>query len=216
MPGECPPVKRRHKARFAVLELDSQQLGKEMVEAIPLASIVERQEEEVRSRERGQQFAGAFLFDHRITQRAAQPFEDRGTKHQGLHRRVVCFEHLVDEEIDDIAVPAPEPAHERLTVLRLPGARALRGRARPASPRFARRDRSTYSGSSPSSRRSFRSTSASAGVKPSHPLAPRAAPRARGAPPTGAPARCAWRPRAGTSTGRGRRTTPRCRARCRS
>jgi hypothetical protein len=50
-----------------MLELDPQELGEEMVEAVPLAEIVERQEEQVRSRERGQPPVGAFLFDHRVT-----------------------------------------------------------------------------------------------------------------------------------------------------
>ena len=29
----------------------------------------------------------------------------------------MCFEHLVDEEIDDVAAPAAEPAHERVTIV---------------------------------------------------------------------------------------------------
>ena len=65
-------------------------------------------------------FVGAFLFDHGVTQRAAQPSEDRGTKHEGLHRGIVCFEHLVDEEIDDVAAPAAEPAHERVSIVDCP------------------------------------------------------------------------------------------------
>ena len=67
MPGKGPAVKRRREAGLAVLELDPQELGEEMVEAVPLAEIVERQEEQVRSRERGQPPVGAFLFDHRVT-----------------------------------------------------------------------------------------------------------------------------------------------------
>ena len=55
MPRERAAVKRRREARLAMLELDAQQLREEVMEAVPLASIVERQEEQVRARERGQQ-----------------------------------------------------------------------------------------------------------------------------------------------------------------
>ena len=32
----------------------------------------------------------------------------------------MCFEHLVDQEVDDVAAPAAEPAHERMTIVRRP------------------------------------------------------------------------------------------------
>ena len=32
----------------------------------------------------------------------------------------MCFEHLVDEEIDDVAAPAAEPAHERVSIVGCP------------------------------------------------------------------------------------------------
>ena len=87
------------------------------MEAIPLARVVERQEEQVRAGERVEQLRGAFLFEQRVAQRAAQAIEDRGTEHELLRRRIVCLEHLVDEEVDDVAVPAAESAHQRAPVV---------------------------------------------------------------------------------------------------
>ena len=107
MPGECATVERRREAWLAVLEFDAQQLREQVVEAVPLALIVERQEKQIRPRERGQPLVGPFLFDHRVAQRAGQPFEDRGTQHEGLRLWIVCFEHLVDEEVDDERLPPP-------------------------------------------------------------------------------------------------------------
>src|SRR6185312_9963846 len=40
MPGKRPQVERGGQTRVAVLELDPQQLGEEMVEAVPLAPVV--------------------------------------------------------------------------------------------------------------------------------------------------------------------------------
>ena len=117
MPGKCAAVKHRRKAGLAVLELDAQQAREEVMEAVPLATIVERQEEQVRAGERVQQLVGTLLFEHRVTQRAAQPFENRGAKHERLHRGVVCFEHLVDEEVDHVAALGPEPGHEAGPIL---------------------------------------------------------------------------------------------------
>jgi hypothetical protein len=47
-------VEHRCQARLPALELDSKQLREEVVEAVPLSSIVERDEEEIRTRERGE------------------------------------------------------------------------------------------------------------------------------------------------------------------
>src|SRR5262249_3950735 len=99
------------------LELDAHELGKEVVEAVPLASVVEGHEEQVRARERVEEPARALLLEHRVAQWAGQPLEDRATKHERLRRGIVCFEHLVHEEIDHVTAAAAERAREGAPVL---------------------------------------------------------------------------------------------------
>jgi hypothetical protein len=47
MPGRGPPVQGRHQRRLAGGELQAEQLGEQVVVAIPLASVVERHQEQV-------------------------------------------------------------------------------------------------------------------------------------------------------------------------
>src|SRR5262249_21260023 len=120
VPGVCPAMQRRSEARLAMLELDAQELAEEMVEAVPLIPVVERNEEQIRSRQRAQLVAGALLLEHRVTERARKPLEDRRTEHQRLQRRIVSFEHLVDEEVDDVPARATEPADEGVPIVGAP------------------------------------------------------------------------------------------------
>src|SRR6476620_9383063 len=110
VPGECPAVKRGGEAGLAVLELDAQQLREEMVEAVPLAAVVERHYEEVRARELVEERAGALLLEHGIAEATAHALEDRRAEHERLHRGVVCLQHVADEEIDPVTAPATESA----------------------------------------------------------------------------------------------------------
>jgi hypothetical protein len=86
------------------------------MEAIPLARVVERQEEQVGAGERVQQLRGAALFEQRVAQRTAEALEDRRAEHQLLRRQIVCLEYLVDEEVDDVAVSGAESPHQRRPV----------------------------------------------------------------------------------------------------
>src|SRR5262245_25965582 len=54
-PDICAPVQRLRNAGLAMLELDAQQLREELMEAVPLAVLVQRQQEEIRLRQLPQQ-----------------------------------------------------------------------------------------------------------------------------------------------------------------
>src|SRR5262249_38702242 len=118
MPCTCPAMQGRRDARLTVLELVAEERREKMMEAIPLASIVERHQEQVHTREVGEQLVRALLFEHRVAQRPTKLFEDRRPQHQGLTRWIVRVEDLVDEEVDNMAVLAPKLAHAGLSIVR--------------------------------------------------------------------------------------------------
>ena len=132
VPLERAPVQLRHEVGLAPLELDAQDLREQVVEAVPLRAVVEREEEQVRPRERLQGACRSRLSEDRAAQRCAEPFEHRGAEHERLQLRVVGGEHLAGEEVDDMGARAVERADERALVL---GARQReRGEVDPGGP----------------------------------------------------------------------------------
>jgi hypothetical protein len=77
VPGEGPPMQGPRKSRLTMLELDSEQLREEVMEAVPRAAVVEWDQEEIRPRKLVEQPSGAVLFEHRVAQRATEALQDR-------------------------------------------------------------------------------------------------------------------------------------------
>ena len=94
MPGVRAAVQRRGQPRLAPLELHPEQLGEQVVEAVPPALVVERDQEQVAPRQRVEHRGRALLLQHGIAQGAGQPLENRRAEHQRLHRRVMRLEYL--------------------------------------------------------------------------------------------------------------------------
>src|SRR5262245_24629738 len=112
MPPVGSEVEVRRETGLAMLQLHAQELSEEMVEPVPLAVVVERDEEEVRARELTEPRGAALLLEHRVAERAAQASEDRRANHEVLHVGIVRLEHLGDQEVHDVSARAAEGAHE--------------------------------------------------------------------------------------------------------
>ena len=84
VPGARPPVQVPHLVGPLVEQARLQHVGEEVVVAIPLAAVVERDEEQVRPVQRLQRGLAAVLPGDGIAQRTAQPVEDRGLQQEGL------------------------------------------------------------------------------------------------------------------------------------
>src|SRR5215207_11671020 len=104
--------------RLAPLQLDAENLGEQVVEAEPLATVVEGEQEEVRAGERLQRTGGSTLLEDRVAQRRAQALEHRRAQHEPLELGVVSREDLAGEEVDDVCARAVERADERPPVRR--------------------------------------------------------------------------------------------------
>jgi hypothetical protein len=110
-------VQLRHELGLPPLQLDAQELREQVVEAEPLAPVVERQQEQVRACERLERGGGHRLAGDGVAQRRAEPLEHRRAQHEGLQLRVEAVEHLGREEVDDVRARAVEGADERRLVV---------------------------------------------------------------------------------------------------
>ena len=98
-----------------VQQARSQHVGKEMVVAIPLAAVVERDQEQVPSIERLQHGLAAVLAGDGIAQWAAQPAQDGGLQQEAPDLVGLTLQDLLGQVVDDVAVvprrkPAMKPA----------------------------------------------------------------------------------------------------------
>ena len=77
----------------------AQYVSKEMMVAVPSAVFVQRDHEQVRVLEVLQGFLTVIHGGHRVTERAAHPVEDGGSRRSGWR------EHLFDQVVHHVAVP---------------------------------------------------------------------------------------------------------------
>jgi hypothetical protein len=83
-PRSRAAVQFRQEMGLAPLELGAQDVREEMVEAVPLALIAERCEEQVRAPQGGECVVGAFAPQDRVAEWSGHTLEDRATRHELL------------------------------------------------------------------------------------------------------------------------------------
>ena len=85
-------------------------VGEEVVVAVPVAPVIQRDEEEVAALQGRQPRAAARLAGDGVAQRAAQPVQDGGVQQEAAHRRGLALQHLLDQVVHDVAViPGERP-----------------------------------------------------------------------------------------------------------
>ncbi|MEZ5298441.1 MAG: hypothetical protein R2697_19860 [Ilumatobacteraceae bacterium] len=84
-----------------------------MVIPVPLASVVEGDDEQVRTVELFEHPLAVAVAGEFVAQRSAQPIEHRCRQQEAPHRGRLVIEHLVDEVVEDEPIVAGETAHER-------------------------------------------------------------------------------------------------------
>jgi hypothetical protein len=78
VPCRGPPVERQEQRWLAVAKLHAQQLGEQVVVAVPLAVVIQRRQEQVAAFQLAEQLAGPLRLEHGVAHRARQPLQDRG------------------------------------------------------------------------------------------------------------------------------------------
>ena len=102
VPGGRAPVQVGHRLRGLALELGAQQLGEQVVIAIPGVVVVERGHEEAVARQSFEQARGVDLAGHRVAQAGRELIEDRGTEQELLHVGWLAVEDLGGEVAGDL------------------------------------------------------------------------------------------------------------------
>ena len=94
--------------RLYLLQVAAQHLGKQVVVAVPVPLVVQRDHKQVRPLERFQHRLAPLLLCHRIAEWLAEAVQDRGVQEKLLQRRGLPCEHLVAQIVEHIAMAAGE------------------------------------------------------------------------------------------------------------
>jgi hypothetical protein len=70
MPGRGPPMQHRHQPGLAGAKLQAQQVGEQLVVAVPLAAVVQRHHKQVRHLQLAQQRGRASGLEHGVARRS--------------------------------------------------------------------------------------------------------------------------------------------------
>ena len=118
---------RQEPARGAAMELRDQRArlepklrvqtrAEQVVVAVPVASVIERDHEQIRAREHLELSRRTRRLRDRVTQRTAHPLKDRRAQQQPARIRVEVGQDLLAEVVDDVPVIAGEPHDELVPV----------------------------------------------------------------------------------------------------
>ena len=108
IPRAGSTVELSHDRRLCPLQAVAQHFSKQVMIAIPLAFVVERDHKQVCSVEGFQCGLALLLTCHSITERAAKALQDAGVEQERLHRRGLLREHFLGEVVQDEAMTAGE------------------------------------------------------------------------------------------------------------
>src|SRR5215207_714566 len=116
-PHASPSSQGRHQIGLAALELVEQQLGEEMVVAIPLPLLVQGNHEQVGAGELAQEHSRILPARHRVAERTRYRPQDRGLEQKLPHFLGEASQNLLSQKTDDVAVGAPEGLDEGVLVI---------------------------------------------------------------------------------------------------
>ncbi len=119
-PGAGAAVQLGHVVGMLVEQAGPEQVGEQVVVAVPAPPVVERDEEQVGALERLEHRRPARAAGDRVAQRAGEPVEDGGPEEEVPDGVGLALEDLVGEVVDDVAVVARERRDERGDILASP------------------------------------------------------------------------------------------------
>ena len=108
------PVQRRRGARLLGLQARAQQLGEQVVVAVPLTAAVERDDEQVAAVEVREPRGRAVAAHHGVAQGAGHPPQDRGLQQEAALLRLDPVEHLGRQVVADLLAVARQGADQLL------------------------------------------------------------------------------------------------------
>src|SRR5215218_5617113 len=112
-----PSAQGGHQVGLGALELEEQQLGEEMVVAVPLALLVQGYYEQVGASELAQEPGGTLPARHRVAKGSRHRPQNRGLEQKLPHFLRKDSQDLLSQETDDVAVGASEGLDEGVLIL---------------------------------------------------------------------------------------------------
>ena len=98
---------------MATVELRSEEVAEQVVVAVPLAAIVERDDERIRAREGLERIGRVVRAEHRIAQGWRHPVEDRRPEQERLEIVRLALQHLFQEVVGDLLLIAGQTGSPR-------------------------------------------------------------------------------------------------------
>ncbi len=108
VPGARPPVQNRDSFWLALMQMRPQDVGEEMVIAIPLPGVIEGDDEQVAALQEAQPVLCIVAAGDGIAQRSAQPVEDAGLQQKVADAVWQSSDDFVDQIVEDEAMTAGE------------------------------------------------------------------------------------------------------------
>ena len=108
VPGRGPPMQARHQPGLVVGQLQAQQLGEQLVVAVPLAMVVQRYQEQVGTLQLAQQLGRPFGLKEGVAQRARKALQDRGSQQEPPDLLRLAGQYLGAQIVGHMAVVAME------------------------------------------------------------------------------------------------------------
>ena len=112
-----PAVHRCHAVRILATQVRAQHVGEQLVVPVPLASVVQWDEEQVGPLQLTQHRGSVGSPGDRVAQRAGEAVEDARVEQKGADVRRKPVQHLVDQVVDDEPVVAGELRHGRAGIV---------------------------------------------------------------------------------------------------
>ncbi len=117
VPGARPAMELDRRVGVLVEEPRAQHVGEQVVVPVPLASIVERDHEQVLSVQRLERRLPAGRAGHRVAERPLQPVEDRRLQQEPPDGFGLALQHLAHQVVDDEAIVTGEAGDEARDVV---------------------------------------------------------------------------------------------------
>ena len=117
VPRARPPVQRRDLVGLLCQQMRAENVGKEVVVAIPEAPVVQRDDEEVAALQGLQPRRASLLVGDGVAQWAVQPVQDGGPEQEAADRLGLTPQDLLDQVVHDVPVVSGEGPDESGNIL---------------------------------------------------------------------------------------------------
>jgi len=115
-PDGGPTVKLRQPRGLGPLQLGTEEVAEQVMEAVPAALLVQGNQERVGALQLLEQILAVGPAGDRVTERTAEPLQDRGLQQEPPHPVRLTVEDLLAEIVQDVPMGPGERVQERIRI----------------------------------------------------------------------------------------------------